>query len=57
MVPNGWSLVKLGDILTLGSGDMKPDDLQKSIPMIHHTLSMVEITSWGTLVKRTLLTL
>ncbi|EII3093920.1 restriction endonuclease subunit S [Vibrio cholerae] len=29
MVPNGWSLVKLGDILTLGSGDTKPDDLQK----------------------------
>ncbi|HCH3679885.1 TPA: restriction endonuclease subunit S [Vibrio parahaemolyticus] len=29
MVPNGWSLVKLGDILTLGSGDTKPADLQK----------------------------
>ncbi|MBB1268477.1 restriction endonuclease subunit S [Shewanella sp. SR44-3] len=29
MVPNGWSLVKLGDVLTLGSGDTKPTDLQK----------------------------
>lgn len=29
MVPSGWSLVKLGDILTLGSGDAKPADLQK----------------------------
>lgn len=29
MVPNGWSIVKLGDVLTLGSGDTKPTDLQK----------------------------
>jgi type I restriction enzyme S subunit len=29
MVPNGWSVVKLGDVLTLGSGDTKPTDLQK----------------------------
>ncbi|MEZ8295028.1 restriction endonuclease subunit S [Vibrio splendidus] len=31
MVPNGWSLVKLGDVLTLGSGDTKPTDLQKEL--------------------------
>ncbi len=29
MVPNGWNLIKLGDILTLSSGDTKPTDLQK----------------------------
>ncbi|ELH8888283.1 restriction endonuclease subunit S [Vibrio vulnificus] len=29
MVPNGWSVIKLGDILTLSSGDTKPTDLQK----------------------------
>lgn len=29
MVPNGWSLIKLGDVLKLGSGDTKPTDLQK----------------------------
>lgn len=29
MVPNGWSLIKLGDVLKLGSGETKPTDLQK----------------------------
>lgn len=29
MVPNGWSLIKLGEILTLSSGETKPTDIQK----------------------------
>ena len=29
MVPSGWSLTRLGDVLTLSNGDTKPTDLQK----------------------------